>query len=134
MGLLNTISRGLWSVTILMGILYRNRWNFLQSKSPAKASSSIWLYRFSGSVRLRLAYCPTCQHCSPGFLCVRVAANPIGYPSMCSSCSAWGSKYAWTVSLLSMPFKCFRVFMLPFEFSFTVFSGCFLILAGFHES
>ena len=40
------------------------------TKITARASSSIWLYLFSVSARLQLAYCTTCHACSPGFLCV----------------------------------------------------------------
>lgn len=94
--MLKTAYSGLWSVTVLKGIPYRNRWEFLLRQSPAKASRLIWLYRFSGPVRLRLPYYTILQSWSPSFLYVRVAANAIGHPSMWSSCSACGSKYTCT--------------------------------------
>ena len=63
---MNTLSRGSESITILKGLPYRNRRNLLHPKPLAKVSDSIWLYHFSRSVRLRLAYCTTFQHCPPG--------------------------------------------------------------------
>ena len=64
-----------------------------------------------------------CQTCSPGFLCVRVAASPIGHPSTWSSCSAWGSKYACTVSLLSMFFSSSNASVCSFSHSNFPFSS-----------
>ena len=65
-------------------------------------ASAVCEYRCSTSDSALLAYATIFRSSCPGLFCVRIADNPLGDASVGNSVSLFESKYAMTVSLVSI--------------------------------